>query len=468
MTDKRLLCVASLVRKGARLADIGTDHAYLPTYLMKQGIISSAIAADIGEGPAASARRTVQDAGLSDMIDVRVCDGLSAITPDEVSDIVIAGMGGETIVHILSDAPWVKSADIRLVLQPMTKVVELRRFLFDNGFSIDEERVIIDGDHVYNILAAHFTDAAPVDDPMAPYVGALKAGDEARPYILSQCAYLRQRIGGLRAAGKEEQARPLSDILDGLLTLVRDDECVTVGRVAEEMETIAPAALAEEWDNVGLLAGNPAKAVDTIVVALDITEETIAFANEHGAQMIVSHHPVLFRPVNRIVGPGVLHQLLTSGIAAFAAHTNLDAAKGGVNDMLAERLGLVGVEEAFGVIGRVGKLKTPLSPTEFASLVKDALGTPVQLRAGTTMIETVSMIGGGGGEYAADAPSDAYVTGEMKHHEWLGLPENLTVVVAGHYETENVVVRPLAERLQKAFPTVTVIPFEGTAPYTTV
>ncbi len=468
MTDKRLLCVASMVRKGALLADIGTDHAYLPTYLMKQDAISLAIAADIGEGPAASARRTVQEAGFADVIDVRVCDGLSAIAPDEVSDIVIAGMGGETIIHILEEAPWVKSTIYRLILQPMTKTVELREWLFRNGFVIDEERVVVDGGHIYNVLSVRFDNAAPITDPLRPYIGALKADEESRPYILAQCGYLRQKISGLCKTGHTEEADRLSAVLDGLLAFVKVTDSVTVGRVAAEMEKIAPADLAEEWDNVGLLAGDPDAVVNTIVVALDITPETIEFAEAHGAQMIISHHPVLFHPVNRIVGPGVLHRLLTSGIAAFAAHTNLDAAEGGVNDVLAKTLDLVDVRPAFGGIGRVGTLKKPLAPTAFASFVKQVLGTPVQLHEGTEEIKTVSLIGGGGGEYAVDAPSDAYVTGEMKHHEWLGLPEQLTVVVAGHYATENVVVGPLAARLQKAFPAVKVIPFEGTAPYLTV
>ena len=129
MTDKRLLCVASLVREGARLADIGTDHAYLPVYLMQQGHIREAIAADIGEGPAASARLHIAQAGLSHGINVRVCDGLCGISPEEADDIVIAGMGGETIIHIVSNAPWVKDEHKRLVLQPMTKTVELRAWL---------------------------------------------------------------------------------------------------------------------------------------------------------------------------------------------------------------------------------------------------------------------------------------------------------------------------------------------------
>ncbi|MBR5135399.1 MAG: SAM-dependent methyltransferase, partial [Clostridia bacterium] len=136
MTDKRLLCVASMVREKARLADIGTDHAHLPVYLLQQNRIVRAIAADIGEGPADAARRTVQAAGLQDKVTVRVGDGLSVISPEEVTDIVIAGMGGETIVHILKQAPWLKKGQYRLVLQPMSKTVELRAWLYENGFTI--------------------------------------------------------------------------------------------------------------------------------------------------------------------------------------------------------------------------------------------------------------------------------------------------------------------------------------------
>ncbi len=234
------------------------------------------------------------------------------------------------------------------------------------------------------------------------------------------------------------------------------------------METLAPAMLAEEWDNVGLLVGDADAMLDTVAVALDVTPEAIAFAKEQGAQLIVSHHPLIFSPVKRLNAPSALYQLAVSGIAAFAAHTNLDAAVGGVNDVLADALGLVDVQEAFDGIGRIGTLREALSPSDFALLVGERLQTAVQLREGVGVIRTVALVSGAGGDFAAQAQADAFVTGEIKHHEWLEIPRSMTVIAAGHYATENVVVDPLCTRLSEAFPTLKVVPFYGSAPYRTV
>jgi len=191
-----------MVRLGARLADIGTDHAHLPVYLLQQNLISSAIAADIGEGPADAARRTVASANLQDKVTVRVGDGLSVIAPDEVTDIVIAGMGGETIIHILSETPWLKNGDYRLVLQPMTKTVELRAWLYDNGFSIDEEHLIPDGRHLYCVMAASVGKAEQSDE-LDTYIGNLPF-DEGKPYFEQQLRYLQQRAKGASCSGDNE------------------------------------------------------------------------------------------------------------------------------------------------------------------------------------------------------------------------------------------------------------------------
>lgn len=118
MLDIRLQKVAALVRPGSRLADIGTDHAYLPTALVQRGVCPTAIASDVRPGPVQAARRTVEAAGLNDKIDVRLGDGLEPIRPDEAEDIVIAGMGGETIAAILAAAPWVKDGRYRLICSP--------------------------------------------------------------------------------------------------------------------------------------------------------------------------------------------------------------------------------------------------------------------------------------------------------------------------------------------------------------
>ena len=240
---------------------------------------------------------------------------------------------------------------------------------------------------------------------------------------------------------------------------------MTVRDIMGYMETLAPQALAQEWDNVGLLVGDPETEVACVVTALDITPDTIAFAKAEGAELIVSHHPLIFAPLKRVVAPSVPYQLAQSGIAAFAAHTNLDAAKGGVNDALCAALGLLHVREAFDGLGRVGELPAELRPEVFAAFVKKRLHTAVQWREGSTMVRTVGVVSGGGGDFAADCEADAFVTGEMKHHEWIALPDTLTAVVAGHYATENVVVEPLASMLQAAFPTVRVCPFLGNAPY---
>ena len=223
MTDKRLLCVASLVREGALLADIGTDHAYLPVHLMQTGYIRSAIAADIGEGPAASARQHIAQAGLQDAVAVRVCDGLRGIAPDEATDIVIAGMGGETIIHILSEAPWVRDARVRLVLQPMTKTVELRRWLYENGFMITKEHLVLDGRHVYNVMAAEFTAVQNSDDILLPYVGALESR-EGMPYFQKQLDTLKKRISGMRTVGKEKEAAALEAVYNALSRYVENGE----------------------------------------------------------------------------------------------------------------------------------------------------------------------------------------------------------------------------------------------------
>lgn len=214
MPDARLLCAAELVRPGSRMADIGTDHAYLPIYLVESGRCPSAIASDIRKGPAESARKNIAAAGLADRIEVRLGDGLCGIAPDEAEDIVIAGMGGETIAAILQATAWVKDGRYRLILQPMTRPEDLRRWLLTNGFTIDTERVIRDGNHLYTVMAAGYTAAPPVTDEVAYYRGALSADGHA--FLQKEIARLHQKADGCRAAGKADEAARLQQLIDRL------------------------------------------------------------------------------------------------------------------------------------------------------------------------------------------------------------------------------------------------------------
>ena len=214
MLDNRLLCAASLVRPGSRVADIGTDHAYLPVYLVKHGICPSAIASDIRRGPADNARQNVAQAGLSDCIEVRLGDGLAGIAPDEVDDIVIAGMGGETIADILQAAVWVRHARYHLVLQPMTRPEQLRRYLLTNGFALEQEHVIQDGRHLYTVMAASYTGAPPITDEAAYYRGAL--GADGRDFLQKEIDRLHRQEQGARLSGNEPEAARLKILIDRL------------------------------------------------------------------------------------------------------------------------------------------------------------------------------------------------------------------------------------------------------------
>ncbi len=158
----RLQAVASFVPLGARLADIGTDHAYLPVSLLLEGRIPSAVAADIRKGPLDRARQTAQEYGCTDKVTFRLCDGLSDVKSYETDVISIAGMGGETIADILSAAKWVKEKNLPVILQPMSSQPELRRWLFQNGFSIQEEKIVQEGDTLYVIIFAQPGQSAPM------------------------------------------------------------------------------------------------------------------------------------------------------------------------------------------------------------------------------------------------------------------------------------------------------------------
>lgn len=209
--DRRLQCAARQVRMGSRLADIGTDHALLPVALVRSGVCPYAVASDIRTGPAERARRAVEEAQLADRIEVRLGSGLSVLQPEEADDLVIAGMGGETIVSILGEAPWIRSSHFRLILQPMSRPEVLRRWLHRAGFLLEAEPAVEDGGHLYSILRAHYEpEAVPAaeEGPLTPegfsvmdFRGAIQ-GDtpEGRAYLRHQQDRLLRRAQGLREA----------------------------------------------------------------------------------------------------------------------------------------------------------------------------------------------------------------------------------------------------------------------------
>ena len=156
--SKRLAAISSMVERGSRLADIGTDHGYLPIWLAEQGIISSAIAMDINEGPLLRAESHVKEHGLEDKITLRKSDGFEKLLPGEADTAVIAGMGGLLIIRILESGREVSDSLKRLILSPQSELAEVRRYLMNHGFEILSEDMVFDEGKYYTIMKVGHAD----------------------------------------------------------------------------------------------------------------------------------------------------------------------------------------------------------------------------------------------------------------------------------------------------------------------
>ena len=246
----------------------------------------------------------------------------------------------------------------------------------------------------------------------------------------------------------------------------------TLKEIYEFINSVAPFDIQEGFDNAGFLVGRKKQEVTRILVALDITGEVAEEAARLGAELIVAHHPVIFNPVKSVTDETLTGQVLLAlaeqKIAAICAHTNLDAALGGVNDCLAEALELteIGQLSQAGVddqghpygIGRVGTVHRPgLSAREYAAFVKEKLSSSdVRFVDGGRPVQRVAVGGGACGSMMEDAVAqgcDTFVTADLKYNQFLDARAlGLNLLDAGHFPTENVVCGPMVQWLSKAFP----------------
>ena len=171
--DNRLKLCSDFVRKGAKLADIGTDHAYLPVWLCRIGRCPSALAVDINPEPLKRGEGTIIESGFSDRIETRLSDGLKEIRRDEADDIVIAGMGGELIAKILSECSFATDSSKHFILQPMTRSEVLIAWLCENGFKIIKQDCCVASGRCYTVLLVKYTGEKNSADALYCYLGEL-------------------------------------------------------------------------------------------------------------------------------------------------------------------------------------------------------------------------------------------------------------------------------------------------------
>lgn len=230
---------------------------------------------------------------------------------------------------------------------------------------------------------------------------------------------------------------------------------MTVKDICDYLNLIAPFDTAEEWDNCGLIVGSFSKAVKKIYIALDVTNEVLEDAISFGADLVITHHPMIFNPVSEILCDSVIYKAVASGMSFIASHTCLDKAEGGVNYCLANKVGIKKLKtsenDEFLKFGEI----EPCTAEEFANKIKSALGGAVSFTDAGKTIQRVALCSGSGGDLVAEAKNigvDAFLTGEAKHHEYLlSMNLGISMFVAGHYETENIVCEYLYNSLNKKF-----------------
>ena len=252
---------------------------------------------------------------------------------------------------------------------------------------------------------------------------------------------------------------------------------ITIQDVTTYLETIAPTHLQESYDNAGLIVGRPTTEVTGILTTLDCTETIVGEARERGCNLVVAHHPIVFRGLKRFNGSNYVERTVIKAIkedvAIYAIHTNLDNVRSqGVNERIAQTLGLTDLrllrpknEEGTVGSGMIGELPGGLPERDFLALLKGKMQTGV-IRHTELLgrpVKTVALCGGAGGfllDRAKAAGAQAFVTSDYKYHEFFDADGDLVICDIGHYESEQYTTQLLAELLTKEFPTFAVLSTE--------
>ncbi|MBQ8210294.1 MAG: Nif3-like dinuclear metal center hexameric protein [Clostridia bacterium] len=249
---------------------------------------------------------------------------------------------------------------------------------------------------------------------------------------------------------------------------------MTAREVYDFLNSLAPYDTQCEWDNSGLMAGSLETETDAVMLCLDCTNDVIEQAVANGCKLIISHHPLIFKPLKCVEADTPVYNAIKNDITVLSCHTNLDMAKDGVNDMLCRTLGIGNVQLLFAEgapIMRMGE-RAEMSAKDFAAFVSGNLNNSVKLTDSGKTVKKVAVCGGAGGEYireAVNAGCDTFVTGEAKHHEYLDAERlGINLLVAGHFSTEKTVLDALCDKLLKAFPKHKVCIAYEKCPYETV
>lgn len=473
MLDKRLKLCADMV-KGNRVCDVGTDHAYLIAELLVSGKCSTAVAADVNEKPLDAARTNLERAGVIDRSEIVLSDGLKSVSPEGINDIVIAGMGGELIAKILSECDWLHGRN--LILQPMSKTEYLLRWLWENEFEIIKRQAVCESKFCYTVINAmksKKTLHSKEIPPLFEYIGGFDLLDSnSKEYASRQAKKLYSSGESLRAAGHYAEALKRIGLASEIMIKTGGKPMYKVNDVLAEMDVIAPMKNLHKGDNSGLLVGEGNAPASKVLFALDITCEVVREAAEIGAEVIVAHHPVIFHPLYTLDDSNPACLALKHGIACICFHSPLDMADGGINDIIfgmldpALKLKKQTVLEPVHPDGRgygwVCSVVNEIMPDKLGMLLKDIFGNKVvrYTNSGKVVKKIAFCSGGAGGNLpiAIEQGADAYITGDVKHDQWITARNcGIALYDCGHFHTEDIAIPYLIKRFGEDMPGLEII-----------
>lgn len=494
--SKRLAAVAAFVPEGDSAADVGCDHGYIPIYLVLNGVVKRALAMDVREGPLKRAEEHIRAYGLEERIQTRLSDGLAGLREGEADTVIVAGMGGGLMVRILSGREHLKGSVHTYVLSPHSEWERVRRYLREEGFRVVREEMVEEDGKFYPILQAEeakggFLPAPPPSFWEEKYGPLLLA--ERHPVLMrylerqeEKLELVRKELAGASGEKAVKRREQVEEELRWIRSVRREEAGsgrdagnardteeerrseMKCGEIIHKLEELAPTKYACSWDNVGLLLGRRDKEVKRLYLALDVTDRVLNEVIEGGYDMLVTHHPILFRPVSRINDDDYLGRwllrLLSRDISCYAMHTNFDIAPGCMGDLAAERLGLrvqgplevtVPDEEGPKGVGRIGSMSEDITVKALCGRVKEAFGLPfvTLYSANEERLAKRIAISPGSGKgmvrLAEAAECDVLISGDFGHHDGLdAVASGISVINAGHYGLEHIFTEFLADYLR--------------------
>lgn len=255
---------------------------------------------------------------------------------------------------------------------------------------------------------------------------------------------------------------------------------MNINTITEYFDLIAPSSRSAEWDNDGIMLLSENENIKKVVLTLDVNSSAVDFAIEQNADLIISHHPFLFKGIKRIADDAIsvnIKKLLKHDISVLSYHTRMDASDVGINQYILENLGLKDIVP-FGLCendftGRIGSLNAQIDMNELCTRVKKLFKCDTFTCSDFSgNIQKIAVVSGGGSEYAASAKhcgADVFISGEFKHHNFIEAAENrFPVISIDHYHCENVFVQLVYELMSKNFSELEILKYEGKPPFLTI